>query len=47
MVKTTSKGDSRKITFGTRKRGKARKSYNKHDHTGRNPRKKQHHSLFD
>jgi hypothetical protein len=47
MAKATTRGDSRKVTFGTRKKGKAQKSYNKHDNTGRNPRKKQHHSLFN
>ena len=32
MAKTTnSTGDSRKTTFGKRKTGKARKSYNRHD----------------
>jgi hypothetical protein len=35
MAKATTKGDSRKVTFGARKRGKAQKSYNKH-----NPRPK-------
>jgi hypothetical protein len=30
MAKATTKGDSRKVTFGARKRGKAQKSYNKH-----------------
>lgn len=31
-------GDSRKITFGRRKGGKAQKSRNKHDHKERNNR---------
>lgn len=31
MAKTQSKGDSRKVTFGKRKLGKAHKSVNKHD----------------
>ncbi len=30
MAKATSRGESRKITFGKRKRGSAQKSYNKH-----------------
>lgn len=30
MAKATSRGESRKITFGARKRGSAKKSYNKH-----------------
>jgi hypothetical protein len=30
MAKATTKGDSRKVSFGARKRGKAQKSYNKH-----------------
>lgn len=30
--------DSRKITFGTKKGGKAHKSYNKHDKSERNYR---------
>lgn len=46
MAKAAVRGESRKVTFGARKKGKAQKSYNKHDNTGRNPRKKQHHSLF-
>lgn len=29
---------TRKITFGKRKNGKAKKSYNKHDHSERNYR---------
>ena len=35
MAKAT-KGDSRKITFGKRKTGKAKKSYNRHDKKERN-----------
>lgn len=31
MAKATTKSDSRKVTFGARKRGKAKKSYNKHN----------------
>lgn len=30
-----SSGSSRKITFGKRKRGKAKRAFNKHDHTSR------------
>ena len=30
MAKASVKGDSRKITFGARRKGKAKKSYNKH-----------------
>ena len=30
--------DSRKTTFGKRKKGKAKKSYNRHDRTERNYR---------
>ena len=47
MAKAKATGSSNKVTFEVRKKGKAKKSYNKHDHTGRNPRKKQYHSLFD
>jgi hypothetical protein len=32
MAKQT---DSRKLTFGKRKKGKAKKSYNRHDRTSR------------
>jgi hypothetical protein len=35
MAKVKSSGDSRKLTFGKRKTGSAKKSYNKH-----NPRPK-------
>lgn len=38
MAKATSKGDSRKVTFGKRRLGKAKKSYNKHDRSERNYR---------
>lgn len=31
MAKATTRGESRKITFGKRKLGKAAKSFNKHD----------------
>ena len=31
MAKAKSAGDSRKISFGKRKKGKAQKSHNKHD----------------
>ena len=30
MAKSTSRGESRKVTFGKRKGGTAKKSYNKH-----------------
>ena len=30
MAKATGRGESRKVTFGTRKSGSAQKSYNKH-----------------
>lgn len=30
MAKASIKGDSRKVTFGARRKGKAKKSYNKH-----------------
>ena len=36
MAKAKSSSDSRKITFGKRKRGKAKKSFNKHDNKERN-----------
>jgi len=32
MAKTTSSGDTKKISFGTKKRGKAKKSFNKSTH---------------
>lgn len=37
MAKTT-RGESRKVTFGKRKTGKAAKSFNKHDRKERNYR---------
>ena len=30
MAKAAVRGDSRKVTFGARRKGKAKKSYNKH-----------------
>jgi hypothetical protein len=38
MAKGKSLGDSRKMSFGKRKGGKARKSYNKHDRSEKNYR---------
>jgi hypothetical protein len=38
MAKSKSAGSSQKISFGKRKRGKAQKSYNKHDRTEKNYR---------
>ena len=38
MAKATTRGESRKITFGKRKLGKAAKSFNKHDKKERNYR---------
>lgn len=38
MAKVSSKGDSRKVTFGKRKAGKAAKSINKHDRKEKNYR---------
>lgn len=39
MAKAKGKGgESRKITFGKRKLGKAKKSYNKHDRSEKNYR---------
>ncbi len=35
MAKSKSSGDSVKISFGKRKKGKAKKSYNKHDRKDR------------
>jgi hypothetical protein len=35
MAKVSSKGDSRKITFGARKLGKAKRAFNKHDRKSR------------
>ena len=36
MAKGTKGGESKKINFGKRKRGKAKKSFNKHDRSERN-----------
>lgn len=36
MAKGKGSSESRKISFGKRKKGKARKSYNKHDRKSRN-----------
>ncbi len=38
MAKAASRSDTRKVTFGKRKRGKCKKSYNRHDHTEKNYR---------
>jgi hypothetical protein len=38
MAKAKSAGNSQKVSFGKRKRGKAQKSFNKHDRTGKNYR---------
>ncbi len=38
MGKNISKNESRKLSFGKRKKGKAKKSYNKHDRSERNYR---------
>lgn len=38
MAKSKGASDSRKITFGKRKKGKAQKSYNKNDRKERNYR---------
>lgn len=38
MAKVSSRGDSRKVTFGKRKAGKAAKSTNKHDRKEKNYR---------
>ena len=38
MGKNISKNESRKLSFGKRKKGKAKKSYNKNDKTERNYR---------
>ena len=35
MAKGSKGGDSHKITFGKRKKGKAKKSFNKHDKKSR------------
>jgi hypothetical protein len=39
MAKSTGSSQTRKISFGTRKKGKAKKSYNKHDRTEKNYRR--------
>lgn len=38
MAKSSKAGDSRKVTFGKRKLGKAKKSHNKHDRSEKNYR---------
>jgi hypothetical protein len=38
MAKGSKGGDSHKITFGKRKKGKAKKSFNKHNHSEKNYR---------
>ena len=38
MAKAKGGGSSQKVTFGKRKKGKAHKSYNKHDRSERNYR---------
>lgn len=38
MAKGSKGSDSRKISFGKRKKGKAQKSYNKHDRREKNYR---------
>jgi len=38
MAKGKSAGESRKISFGKRKKGKAQKSHNKHDRKEKNYR---------
>lgn len=38
MAKSGTKGDSRKVTFGKRRKGKAQKSFNKHDRSEKNYR---------
>lgn len=37
-AKGSKMGESRKVTFGKRKKGKHQKSYNKHDHSEKNYR---------
>jgi hypothetical protein len=39
MAKSSRSNESRKISFGKRKLGKAKKSYNKHDKTEKNYRR--------
>jgi hypothetical protein len=38
MAKAKGSSDARKINFGKRKKGKAQKSHNKHDHSEKNYR---------
>jgi len=38
MAKASSKSEARKISFGKRKLGKAKKSHNKHDRSEKNYR---------
>jgi len=38
MAKSTKGSDSRKISFGKRKKGKSQKSFNKHDRSEKNYR---------
>jgi hypothetical protein len=38
MAKGAKGGDARKVTFGKRKKGKAQKSFNKHDRSEKNYR---------
>ena len=38
MAKAKGASNAQKISFGKRKRGKAKKSFNKHDHSERNYR---------
>ena len=39
MAKAKSSGEARKVSFGKRKKGKARKTYNKHDRSEKNYRR--------
>jgi len=36
MAKVSKSGESRKVSFGKRKRGKSRKTFNKHDRSEKN-----------
>jgi len=38
MAKGSKGGDVRKVTFGKKRKGKAKKSFNKHDHSEKNYR---------
>ena len=38
MAKAKGGGTSQKLSFGKRKKGKAKKSFNKHDHSEKNYR---------